>query len=78
MMKDMAAKFSIKLKTTAPYSAWQNGQNERVHSVVDSCLERVLADNPNTDPQFALKQAIFAKNNMPMYGGFSSFQLVFG
>ena len=42
VLKELAQRFSIKLKVTAPYSAWQNGQNERVHNVVDRCLEKFM------------------------------------
>ena len=58
VLKELAQRFSIKLKATAPYSAWQNGQNEGVQSGVDRCLEKVMEEHPKTDPKFALSQAI--------------------
>ena len=78
MVRQMAEAIGCKVQTGAGYSAWQNGLNERNHAVVDRCFGKIMNDNPKMDPTVALAWAVTAKNSYPMYGGFSSFQLVFG
>ena len=77
-VRQLAEAIGCRMETTAGYSAWQNGLNERNHAVVDRCFGKIMNDNPRMDPTIALAWAVTAKNSYPMYGGFSSFQLVFG
>ena len=62
----------------AGYAAWMNGVNKRNHCTVDRCLEKILTENAKLDPEIALAQAVNAKNSFSMYGGYSSYMLVFG
>ena len=55
-----------------------NGLNQRNHSGVDRCFAKIIKANPKMDPVVALAWAGSAKNAFPMYGGYSSYQLVFG
>lgn len=77
-MREVGEALGCVMDTGAGYSAWQNGINERNHSVVDRCYEKIVTDNPRMEPRTALAWAVNAKNSFPMFNGFSSFQLVFG
>ena len=76
--RDMAENLNIHVINTAAQSPWQNGICERNHAVVDSCLEKILEDNPKMSLDVALAWAINAKNCLQMWSGFSSYQIVFG
>ena len=77
-IKQLSDCLGIHIDTTAGYAAWMNGINERNHCVVDRCLEKIMLDWPDMSPEVALAWAVNAKNAMPMHGGFSSYQLVYG
>ena len=77
-VRELGEAIGCKVETGAGYSAWMNGINERNHAVVDRCLAKIMYENPEMDPEIALAWAVTAKNSYPMFGGFSSFQLVFG
>ena len=64
--------------TTGAESPWQNGLCEKNHAIVDTMLERMTEDYPETDEQVLLGWANMAKNSMQMVYGYSSNQLVFG
>ncbi len=76
--RDMAENLNIEVMNTASYSPWQNGLCERNHAVVDTCVSKILADNPVLDLDIALVWAINAKNSLQMTHGWSPYQLVFG
>jgi hypothetical protein len=77
-MRQMGEAIGTTMETGAGYSAWMNSLNERNHRVIDRCFAKVMNDNPKMDPMVALGWAVSAKNAFPMFGGYSSFQLVFG
>ena len=77
-VRQLAEALGCKVETGAGYAAWMNGLNERNHSVVDRCFAKIIKENPKMDPVVALAWAVSAKNAFPMYGGYSSYQLVFG
>ena len=63
--------------STAAYSPFQNGLNERNHYVTDMMLTKLSEENPDTPEEVLLAWANMAKNSLQMCHGFSS-QLVFG
>ena len=77
-VRQLGEALGCKVETGAGYAAWMNGLNERNHSVVDRCFAKIIKENPKMDPVVALAWAVSAKNALPMYGGYSSYQLVFG
>ena len=77
-LKQLGEALGCKMETTAGYSAWMNGLNEQNHSVIDRCFKKIIKDHPKMDPVVALAWAVNAKNSFPMFGGYSSYQLVFG
>ena len=44
----------------------------------DRCFAKIMKDDPKMDLIIALAWAVSAKKSLPMHGGYSSFQLVFG
>ena len=64
--------------TTGSESPWQNGLCEKNHALVDSILERLDEDFPDTDMDTKLAWAGMAKNSLQMTYGYSPNQLVFG
>ena len=64
--------------TTAGYTPYQNGLNERGHSVVDRMMELMMESEPKLDKEICLYWAVNAKNCLQMWQGLSSYQLVFG
>ena len=64
--------------TTAGYTPYQNGLNERGHSVVDRMMELMMESEPKLDEEICLYWAVNAKNCLQMWQGLSSYQLVFG
>ena len=77
-VRQLGEALGCKVETGAGYAAWMNGLNERNHSVVDRCFAKIIKEHPKMDPVIALAWAVSAKNAFPMYGGYSSYQLVFG
>ena len=78
VMKELGEAIGCKMETGAGYSGWMYGINERNHAVIDQCFEKIMADHQAMDPEIALAWAVNAKNSFPMYGGYSSYTLVFG
>lgn len=76
--REIASILNVKLCTTAGESPFQNGLCERNHAVVDMMLNKLEAENPNTENQTLLSWANMAKNSLQMWNGFSSHQLIFG
>ena len=76
--RESCSVLNIKVITTAAQSPWSNGICERNHATVDHMLRKLMEENPKTPIQSLLAWATMAKNSMASYGGFSSYQLVFG
>ena len=55
----------IVLKNTSSFSPWQNGLNERNHSVVDITISKIMQDDPSMPLQRCLDIALFCKNSEP-------------
>ena len=55
-----------------------NGLCEKNHALVDTMLERMVEDYPDTPEHVLLAWANMAKNSMQMVYGYSSNQLVYG
>ena len=77
-MTEVASYLNVEILTTGAESPFQNGLNERIHSVTDSMLKKMEADHPNVSLEVNLAWASMARNNLQMWHGFSSNQLVFG
>ncbi len=74
---DLAEKFNIVLKTTAAESAWSNGLCERHNAILNSNVNKVLADG-DCSLEVAISWAVAAKNSLASVYGFSPNILVFG
>ena len=77
-MREVASILNIEICTSAAESPFQNGLYERVHSITDSMLLKLKAENDRTSEQVLLGWANMARNSLQMWNGFSSHQLVFG
>ena len=77
-MRKVAPILNVKLITTAADSPFQNGLCERVQSVTDMMLLKLMEENKETESQTLLSWANMARNSLQMWNGFSSHQLVFG
>ena len=77
-MINLAENLNANVTTTAAYSPFQNGVNERGHAVVDCMMTIMMEENKELDEEVALFWSCYAKNSLHMFSGFSSFQLVFG
>ena len=64
--------------TTGAESPWQNGLCKKNHQIVDTMLERLIDDYPETPTQILLSWSNMAKNSMQNVYGYSPHQLVFG
>ena len=76
--REMAEQFNVEVCSTAAYSPWSNGICERNHYIVDSCVQKMLEEDPNMQLEVALAWAVNAKNSMQNHLGFSPIQLVVG
>ena len=71
-------RFSTVRRFTTPYHPNQNGLCERVHSVIDLNMQKMMeADNSLPDSD-ALIWAVLAYNNTPTFTGFAPAQLCYG
>ena len=77
-MKELKDILNVIDLTTGAESPWMNGLCEKNHHVVDTMLERLVEDYPNTPDHVLLSWANMAKNSMQMVYGYSSNQLVYG
>lgn len=77
-MREIASFLNITVNTTAGESPWSNGLCERVHSVTDQMLVKLIAEYPDTSHPVLLGWANMARNSLQMWQGFSSYQLVYG
>ena len=64
--------------TTGAESPWQNGLCEKNHQIVDTMLERLIEDYPETPTNVLLSWSNMAKNSLQNVYGYSPHQLVFG
>ena len=64
--------------TTGAESPWQNGLCEKNHQIVDTMLERLIEDYPETPTNILLSWSNMAKNSMQNVYGYSPHQLVYG
>ena len=67
---------NIKLLNTAAESPWSNGTVERHNLILTEMFEKTRLDGIPDD--ISLQQAVFAKNAMLNFAGFSPYQLVYG
>jgi hypothetical protein len=77
-MREVASILNVKVCTSAGESPFQNGLCERVHSVTDMMLTKLEHDYGDVSEQSLLCWANMARNELQMWSGFSSHQLVFG
>ena len=75
---DAMAQFNIEVMATAASSPWSNGTCERNHAVVDRIVEKIVEEEPKIDIEFALDNAVSAKNCLMNHNGFTPVQLVTG
>ena len=71
-------RFSTVRKFTTPYHPQANGMCERVHSIVDINMQKLMEEDSSLDDESALIWALTAYNSTPTYTGFSPNQMVFG
>ena len=67
-----------KIWTTGAESPFQNGLNERIHSVTDLMLKKIEAEHPEVSLEVKLAWASTARNSLQMWHGYSSNQIVLG
>ena len=77
-MTEVASELNVKEWTTGAESPFSNGLNERIHAITDNMLFRMQADNPKISVDVLLAWACNARNNLQMWHGYSSSQIVFG
>ena len=53
--------------TTGAEHPWQNGLCEKNHAIVDTMIERMTEDYPDTEEQVLLGCANMAKNSMHIF-----------
>ena len=76
--RELAEQFNVEVCATAAYSPWSNGICERNHYVVDTCVQKMMEEDPHMEIDVALAWAVNAKNSMQNHSGFSPIQLVLG
>ena len=77
-IKEVTSELNAKVWTTGAESPFQNGLNERIHAITDNMLARMQEDNPKTPVEVLLAWACNARNNLQMWHGYSSSQIVLG
>ena len=77
-IKEVASQLNVQIMTTGAQSPFQNGLNERNHSVVDNMLAKMDEDFPRMSQDVKLAWACMAKNTLQMWHGYSSAMIVFG
>ena len=75
---DFCKSNNIKHLTTAGYSPWSNGKNERGHSVCDLAMLKIMEDDKKISIEEALDRAVCAKNMEIGRLGFSPMQIAHG
>ena len=77
-MHEFCKNNNIKHLTTAGYSPWSNGKNERGHSVADMAMLKVLEEDKSISIEEAVDRACYSKNIEIGRLGFSPFQIAHG
>ena len=79
-LNEFLSRFNTVKRNTSPYHPEMNGKCERIHSLVDLNMSKILNDNTVTDinDNIALSFAVTAYNLSDMSSGYSPVQLVFG
>ena len=70
--------FNVEMMSTAAEAPWSNGCCERHNQVLTEMFLRICADNPKLPTYISLRQAVFAKNVLFNFSGYSPHQLVYG
>ena len=78
VMKEVCAKYNIKLSLTAANSPWSNGKNERNHYSCDRTIEKLMEEDPKMSLEEATSFAVYSHNLQINKSGFSPTQLMFG
>ena len=76
-VRELCAKFNLKLETTGAEASWSNGLVERHHAMIEDNVRKVMNDS-NCNLDIAVPWANSAKNALGNVYGFSANQLVFG
>ena len=76
-MREVASILNVRLITTAADSPFQNGLCERVHSVTDKMLLKLMEEK-KIESQTLLSWANMARNSLQIWNCFCNHQLVFG
>ena len=74
----MAERLGCCVNSTAGYSPYMNGLNEKNHHTVDRMYSMIEEDNPDLKPEETLAHALHAKISLQMVHGYGLYQLVFG
>ena len=75
--RDMAQNLNAMVRTTAAYSPWSNGLNERHNAILGEMVLKTMEDT-QCSLEVAVPWAVSAKNALANIHGFSANQLVFG
>ena len=75
--RDMAQNLNSIVRTTAAYSPWSNGLNERHNGILGEMVIKTMED-AQCSLEVAVSWAVCAKNALSNIHGFSANQLVFG
>ena len=75
--RDMAQNLNSIVRTTAAYSPWSNGLNERHNAVLGDMVVKTIED-AQCSLEDAVSWAVSAKNSLSNFHGFSANQLIFG
>ena len=77
-LHDYCKKNNIKHLTTAGYSPWSNGKNERGHSVADMAMLKIMEEDKSISIEEAVDRACYSKNLEIGRLGFSPIQIAHG
>jgi hypothetical protein len=77
IIREMAEKFNITIKTTAAESPWSNGVTERHNATIAEMITKTMAETGCSFP-IAVAWGINAKNSLQNVNGYSPYQLVYG
>ena len=75
--REMAQNLNSIVRTTAAFSPWSNGLNERHNGILGEMVKKTLED-VHCSMDIALGWSVSAKNSLANVNGFSANQLVFG
>ena len=75
--RELCEQYNIQIQYSAAESPFSNGMVERHHKVLTEMLTKTKED-AGCSWEIALSWALNAKNSMQMFGGYSSYQMLFG